>query len=103
MAELRIDRPRVLAILGTIDVCDQVEAPGGSTLLRVSPNEVMLVGTDDADVVGAGLLGSDPLQLASSAAACDSRSHTPSVLPTARPDLPGWRRPLRAEATGRCD
>lgn len=57
MAELRTDRPRVLAILGAIDVCDQVEAPGGSTLLRVSPNEVMLVGTDDADGVHADVPG----------------------------------------------
>ena len=57
MAELRIDRPRVLAILGAIEICDQVEAPGGSTLLRVSPNEVMLVGTDDADGVHADVPG----------------------------------------------
>jgi hypothetical protein len=47
----------VLAILGSTDVCDQVEAPPGSTLLRVSPNEVMLVGTDDADVVHADVPG----------------------------------------------
>ncbi len=51
MADLRTDQPRVLAILGAIDVCDQVEAPRGSTLLHVSPTEVMLVGTDDADGV----------------------------------------------------
>jgi hypothetical protein len=51
VADLRTDQPRVLAILGSSDVCDRVEAPAGSTLLRVAPNEVMLVGTDDADGV----------------------------------------------------
>jgi hypothetical protein len=51
----------VLAILGSADVCDHVDASPGSSLLRVSSNEVMLVGTDDAasvraDVPGAALV-----------------------------------------------
>jgi hypothetical protein len=57
VAELRTDLPRVLAILGSTDVCDRVEAPGGSTPVRVAPNEVMLVGAGDADGVRADAPG----------------------------------------------
>jgi hypothetical protein len=61
VAELRIDLPHVVTILASGDVCDRVEPPAGSASCRIAPNEVMLVGTDDAgsvraDVPGAALV-----------------------------------------------
>jgi len=67
VAELRTDLPQVLAILGSSDVCDRVEAPAGSALLRVAPNEAMLVGTDDADGVRADVPGAALVEAVSDA------------------------------------
>ncbi|HET9310806.1 MAG TPA: hypothetical protein VFP41_06240 [Actinomycetota bacterium] len=67
MAELRTDLPRVLAILASSDVCDRVEVPAGSALLRVAPNEAMLVGTDDADGVRADVPGATLVEVVSDA------------------------------------
>lgn len=67
MAELRRDQPRILAILGSSDECDRVEPPAGSALLRVASNEVMLVGTDDADGVRADVSGAALVEAVSDA------------------------------------
>lgn len=47
MAELRVELPSVVCVLGSSEVCDAVEARDGVTLMRVAPREVMLVGPGD--------------------------------------------------------
>ena len=47
MAELRVDLPSVVCVLGSSEVCDAVEARDGLTLMRVAPREVMFVGPGD--------------------------------------------------------
>lgn len=57
MAELRTGLPHVVVVLASGDECDRVGALGSPTPLRVAPREVMLVGTDDADVFRADVPG----------------------------------------------
>lgn len=47
MAELRVELPSVVCVLGSSEVCDAVEARDGLTLMRVAPREVMFVGPGD--------------------------------------------------------
>ena len=46
MAELRIELPAVVTVLASAEACDGVEAPSGTSLLRVAPGELMVVGAD---------------------------------------------------------
>ena len=52
MAELRVELPSVVALLGPAEACDLVEAPTGASLLRVGPREVLLVGDVETLAVG---------------------------------------------------
>jgi hypothetical protein len=47
VAELRVELPSVVCVLGSNEACDDVEARDGLTLMRVAPREVMFVGTGD--------------------------------------------------------
>ena len=46
MVELRIELPTVVTVLASPEACDGVGAPSGASLLRVAPDEVMLIGAD---------------------------------------------------------
>lgn len=48
MAELRAVSPTVVAVLASAATCDGVAAPAGSTLCRVAPRELLLIGDLEA-------------------------------------------------------
>ncbi|MET0801331.1 MAG: hypothetical protein ABWZ53_09205 [Actinomycetota bacterium] len=60
MAELRVELPSVVALLAPSEVCERIEAPGGATLFRVGPREVMVVGRADVSGIRAAV-GEGPL------------------------------------------
>jgi hypothetical protein len=43
VAELRVEHPSVVAVLGSREACDAFEAPDGATPMRIAPRELMLV------------------------------------------------------------
>lgn len=55
MAELQIELPSVVAVLASSGACDGVVAPDETSLLRVAPHEVVLVGAVDASALRAEL------------------------------------------------
>jgi hypothetical protein len=56
VAELRVEHPSVVVVLGSREACDVFEVPDGATPIRIAPRELMLV---DAPGV-AEVRGSDP-------------------------------------------
>lgn len=55
MAELRSISPTIVAVLASSDACDRVEAPEGTTAMRIAPRELWLVGLADPDAVRTGV------------------------------------------------
>ncbi len=47
MAELRVEHPSVVVVLGSSEACDTFEAPDGATPMRIAPRELMLVDAPD--------------------------------------------------------
>jgi len=43
VAELRVEHPSVVVVLGSSEACDAFEAPDGATPMRIAPRELMLV------------------------------------------------------------
>ncbi len=55
MAELRSISPTIVTVLASSDACDRVEAPEGTTAMRIAPRELLLVGLADPDAVRTGV------------------------------------------------
>lgn len=55
MAELRVELPSIVAVLAPSGTVDRLEAPAGTTSLRVAPREALVVGTNDAAAVHAAI------------------------------------------------
>lgn len=43
MAELRVEHPSVVVVLGSREACDAFDVPDGTTPMRIAPRELMLV------------------------------------------------------------